>query len=687
MQSATIPTFDAVNSTLTFLKPELRLFLSDMYNNRGHPFIPRSFITLIDIEQRGWTEEQRTRFYTENFTQHYDIIECSVKQLPSVIHMCKQKGQNSFPRVLIIHVNNGETTVELPTRDVGFFIVVGDVQRFSIPEDDDHITIFHHRDDLDSGSSFYVDGEQVENLKLDYNTSHDIRASDTRLQGELMGSFRPAGQAQKVFPNAAIRRFGPNDQLGDGGKESYIISGDDAPKGSTTYASVVAPREGGISITDVKNQGELSSQTKEVARYIIIHGRLKSSRIRQMIRLDAFKKIYLFFPDMSQKEIDSILLDQTRLFGNDRKLKSSKELTGSIPSLYFTDGFTFSEYMLYSLSVEPQEERKNRKTATEILLERRERERDPKEKSAFQMMLDKRNEGAISCLSYVDNYLDTVRVKYPNDFFQYMITRYAAELHSLRIDFNLLRGKPITYSLVAVVKERLQSESQVDSNRREIMLARIKGLAEHKQYIPPYYLEAAIDDPVLSEEQRFHSDRDIKRQHNPLTHYRRWFNLKGGQSYVLSDINYLVVDGKGYDCVIQNCGFVILKGEGTVRISGTLHSLVSYGAIVTIKLDNVSPMPFNPAVFLFTENGSIYDTITNFQDNLDIKVIDTILAKRTETQMVGKEVPILVLADVEETPAPVPRPSVFGRSVVRNLYVSELPMNYKTAMIENLHRL
>jgi hypothetical protein len=644
-----VASFADVNSTIRFLKPELRLFLRDLTFQLPDQsfFDPQTFLSLIDIENIEWKWGDRLTFYRENFTDTYDIIECSVSQLDTVTPLCN----SGSVIVLIIHANGKEKDLDLRNLNIRYYIIVGDIERFYISKQD--VNIYHKKFKQDFEVSFRtglkddpIDIRALTDFTIGYETRYPI--DDVAIR-ENQGLYRPPGaplykneSGEVVWP--LIRSYGKVSFSGQENREDYSITEENKNVINTKYASIVASLDEGVEIISLSGKGDDLT--------VIVHGRMRRSEYKEMIRFDS-GKVKILFPDMSQDEVDSIRKEPSILFGNDRVFENISEFMATPIELYLEKRLTFAEQIIYP------------KIMTERNLQR--------------AMIEGSRTRFRKTISHIDNYFSTLSLKYPNDHFNLMVTKYTAYLEELpenrRVLALLMQRNNSLYKLVAEIRSRLEKESRLVANKRNFMLSRIEELMKNQNNIFPYLEERSVGNPTLLEEQRFLANRVFGTIHDPRTVERTHYHLQdsqiSGTQYIIKGVDYAYITGNNFDCIIEDCGFVIVVGTGIIRVSGCIHSLVSYSS--SIQLDNISKMPFGPDIFLYMENGSVYDTMKNYSDNIAPKTIDELFDPRQS----DKE-------NILTAPAVDLQRYTFYRSVIKNLYVTSLPTNCITAMIQNI---
>jgi len=675
----TSTTFTTVNKTITFLKPELKLLLSDIYTQRvpllearrnsiaaGATWIPQRFISFVDIWDPTWAKEKYSRFFDENFKtskeEAYDIIECRNDQLDLVNELCHEIGV--YPEVLIIH--SEESTVKLFSDKVSFFIVKGipanvlDIELTPFGSNGQDTTPSERRSLTDPNLIIYHPACEVRfivnGVSVRPNFTHgkdrflpwddEMFTRPGKPDEFICGRFRQSDCPKGKGLDATIVHFGIRDSPVAVEKAEYIIFDGYSRQANPRFASVITDSTYRINVAD--NIPDNSS------KFLIVHGR------PMFLGLRASNRMSVFFPDMSQAEINSIWKNSGMLYGNDRdyvtELEKGIVKNPKISNLYFHDKITFGQFVLDRFCV-------NR----------------------------------IAGLSYIDDYLGTLVLKTPIGRFrgdpkdseyqtkcvQYlkrgfhlMIARFGTALGNEAEKY--LGGKDLTRELIGIVQDRVREESKLATQRRTFILQRIEQLSTKPGPIFPYQSELAVGEPLLEEEEEFR--KKIKAHaYDPMTRPHEYYLVSTPKDqtdetrwdrFVGKD--YIVLTGTNYRCILNKCGFVILAGTGRVKICGTVHSIVIAGEVEVI-LDNISPLDFDPETYIYIENGSIFDTIVNYRDNLTPDEIHTLIDSIPK-QEEG------VYKSLENNP-PMPEPR---QSVIKNVYHrGTLPRNHLSAMIEN----
>lgn len=674
-------TFLKANKSMGFMKPELRLFLTDHYSidmNNGskffgkprripqtearratitqsHGWVPKNFISFMDIFNSKWSQKNYEDFFHENFYNEggYDIIECRSDQIALVTTLCEHMGV--YPELLIVHSVGKLDNFALPADKILFFIIKGDKVQVDLPRErnDRELLIYHPETSI----NFSVEGELMDDTipfqhyseyKLPWN--HPLYAAVMRLKSDpnvrsplnsikpselskweadttsINHRFREIGGPADQFEDAEIVHFGIRGEPDKVPKARYVIYDGNYRVADPFLASLIVSGEGVFTVENIK------SNTRSNV-FLIVHGKAK------VFQVEVMEKLKIFFPDMSQSEIDIIWKNHEMFYGNDREYNTGLG-TSYAKELYFHNGFTFAEQILNL----------------------------PRQKKD----LPEPRVGSIYGLSYIDNYLKTLVRKTPNGLFELMLTKFAM---SLRDDDPLFNSVSFTRSLLNVVQDRVKQESKLATQRRTFLLNRIEALTKNSTPIEPYFSEKAIGDPILEEEEKYRKKID-SRSYDPLTRPRKAYSLPPNVNdkdkwHKFVNEDYIIVGGEDYGCIISNCGFVVLDGSGEAKISGTVHSLIVIGHEVKVTLDNVSRVKFDPETYLFIENGSIFDTIQNYRDNMSERQINQLEDSISIDEFVYVEPNVDVVVEPQ-------------RSVIKNLYCRKLPDRYLTAEIDNI---
>jgi len=662
---------------MEFMKPELRLFLVDHYsidmNNGGKPrripqtdarratitkthgWVPKNFISFIDIFNDKWSKKNYEAFFEENFynDEGYDIIECRSDQIDLVSTLCE--SVKVYPELLIVHSISKVDRFSLPADKILFFIIKGNKVHVELPPErnDNQLLIYHPETNV----NFSVDEEPMYTTPFQHYSEHklpwnhplyarmmrlksdpNVRSPLNLIKSSEMSNyeadtasinhrFREIGGPADQFEDAEIVHFGIRGEPDKVSKARYIVYDGNYRVADPFLASLVVSGEGVFKVDTITN-------TKSNV-FLIVHGKAK------IFQVEIMEKLKIFFPDMSQSEIDIIWKNHEMFYGNDREYNTGIGTTYP-KELYFHDGFTFAE---------------------QILNHPRQKRNEPPPRI-----------GSIYGLSYIDNYLKTLVHKTPNGLFELMLTKFAM---SLRNDDPLFNRISFTRSLLNVVQDRVKQESKLTTQRRTFLLSRIEELTKNPIPIEPYFSEKAVGDPILEEEEKYRKKIDST-SYDPLSRPRKLYLLPSNVNdkdkwHKFVNEDYIIVTGENYGCIISNCGFVVLDGSGEAKISGTVHSLIIIGHDVKVILDNISRTKFDPETYLYIENGSIFDTIQNYRDNMSEREINQLEESINPDDDNFEYVEPNTNIKVEPQ-----------RSVIKNLYCRKLPDRYLTAEIDNI---
>jgi hypothetical protein len=558
----------------TYLKPELKNFLEA--HNVG---VRKGILNLVDLESKNLNTDQRwLGFLRANMSGEYDVIECSTNKINLVLAFCQTP-----PKVLICHMNQENINeIELPNNKIKFFIIVGQIGKIHLASETD-LTIIYHARSKGRTPGIYFEGEFFSSDLIDYRDSYNIMNNE-RLLEELGQRYRPEGGSLKKYPNPIIRAFGEEDEFSEKDKEEYLIMYNNLSGKLRHYLSLNGSESNNV-VIDMTIYKD--SNKRPFDKYIIVHGRWKKTTSRMPIVIDERKttetsepkRTIVIFADMTEKEIKEIVWIDG-FYGIDSILTGTNEIFTGPHRKYLYDGQTFGEQLLG--------------TSNPMIL------------------------------SYVDNYFDTVCLKYPNDLFDTYITDYGTIYQT-----QSKTGRVLTISreIREIVQENidiLRYESHVDSKKRFVLIQRSEALKKNHTPSIPYLSERSAVNAKLLSDYRLKCAVD-KNENNDLDLPRRLFKIDPRKKYLFKDFSYIVVEvPKNCECIIHNCKIVVAKGEGRVYISGNTHTLISVEG-VEIILDNVSPVDFDPDLFLFVDNGTVFDSITKFHNDssLDIDEIFT----------------------------------------------------------------
>jgi hypothetical protein len=677
-QISKMTTFATINPTMTFLKPELKLFLTDIFRPGGRVpldgrriasiqdeqaaaaaaqpargWVPKTFITFVDIFQDGWTAADYSNFFMENFCVEggYDVIECTSDQINLVLSICGEMGV--YPEMLIVHMEEDYINICDCSKHIRIFVLKQEddvTLKIVVPNDDDverprDLLIYH------PGTTIVAFIERDETSPSGYIPA-DVKFMQYAEEPQVddYGTLiKPLSEPSEDYPNALISLMGMSDN--STGKELYIVCSGDARKGQSRFSSVVCARRSGEVSFNVENTDSNAAVTSGGSRsaanptYVVVHGRPNSFNIEYS------HNVKVLFPDMSESEISSIWKNKDMFIGNDRKANEygSATAVGNYLRKYFVDGETIAEQVIGVLGK--------------------------------KSIPDNLPDSSILPRSLIDSYLRTLVFKEANGKFSLMNSKVVTKIACDEIE-GFYQGKRFTDKLHTFIREHYERDSKFDIQRRDFLLARTEQLAKIAPTNRPYTSERAVIEPLMEEEQLYQKsikDRlgsDLQtRSYDPQTRSYTSYDLppiSGGWQFIEDQDSVLIDGAYGYNCIVQNCGFVVARGKGTIRVSGTLHSLI-VSEDVHIVLDNSSPSILDTEIFLYVRDGSIFDSIINFKDSLTQTEIDALLARPLED---------LSSPDIIEANKMPP----MNRSIIKNLYYHRRPHNLLTADVQNAYQ-
>lgn len=621
----------------------------------GH-WTPSTFVTFVDVYKDGWGNDEYNTFFQENFVaEHYDVIECRSDQLEYVNKLC---DSSDYPEVLIIHVQNPSKVLTLPTQDVPFFVLksLGDktISVEARPRADGSLIIYH------PGSGLRVGDDVISGIKV--GQYERPPSGFFAVDGVFGGKVRPSGTSAEAFPNAVIAHLAIGDSAP--GKEKYTVSDRNSHQGQAAFASLVSASEtvsngvAGDAHFKVSDTGP-----RKHGLHLVVHGRPRRFDI------EFSGAIRVLFPDMSDAEVATVWKNKQMFIGNDRDDYGSDSTVANYVRRYFVERKTISQIVLEEDAA--MERVKAHKESTGAILE-----------STLEA-IDSRLRNALSLICYAESYFDSLVFKthYRSadgfNLFDAMISKFATTM-TRGGDALLATIGPFTRSILALVQDRVLRESKLDVLRRRFLLERSDELVNARKAHLPYLSERAVANPVLEQEQ---AQRELMGDYvgfNPVVRERMHFEIPPKNGYYhFKKKDYIVLYGIGYQCAVHDCGFVVATGRGRIRVSGSLHSLVAARG-VEVVLDNVSPMSFDPELYLYTNSGSIFDSIINYEDKLSRDRAMSLIPQSSPEKVDKIEDHEKRCTDEDEEKA------LWRRSVIRNLYCWERPRTWRSAEILNI---
>jgi hypothetical protein len=589
-----------------------------MQRTTDRRWAPTSFISFIDIFNAGWTEREYEAFFDENFVNdRYDIIECRFDQIDLVLRI------NTRPEVLIIHVGGAVKGLNLVrcSASISFIIIKSaDTSTINVNVSDNPRLMIRHPG---FPVRLQIVGDGVDPGVIDCRMYDETYAFDRDI-------LRPYGRGIANHPNALIAQLEVTGSRV--GNEYYTISKSNVLQGKGPFSSIVASVDGTgrecFKVNSVMFNG-VDRDSGENIR-LIVHGR---PTVFDITVEQSF--IEIFFPDMSRADIDRVSKNTPKFFGNDEKTYGLNSIN-NYKKQYFEDKMTFAEIVL------------------------------------------KQHNRNVEGISQIDSYLHTLVFKSPSSgpksSFNTMLSKLNTELEGLSsIDRTMfLRDRPFTRSKLSLISERIRNESVLSLHRRNFLLNRIRDLMTAPTPALPYNGELPVGDPILEEEQKQRRliDEKSDRGNILLERTRKRYSIPHDtDDYVnINDEDVVIIESRGaFKCAVHNCNVVIVKGTGTVRVSGIVHTLIAEDGI-TIELDNTSPITVDPEIYLYVQGSSIFDIVIGYKDNLAPYEVSMLLESGS--------ISISALPDYSIQPP-------WQRSVIKNLYCRTKPRNHLTAEILN----
>jgi hypothetical protein len=587
-----------------------------------------------------------SNFFMENFCVEggYDVIECTYEQINLVLSICGEMGV--YPEMLIVHMKGSYINICDCSEHIRIFVLKqkdDKTLKIVVPneyeEERPHDLLIYHPGTTNVAFIEMDETSPSGYIPADVKFSQYAEEPQVDVYGTLI---KPLSEPPENYPNALISLMGMSDI--STGKELYIVCSGDARKGQSRFSSVVCARESGKVWFNVENTDSNAAVTTGGSRsaanptYVVVHGR------PNVFGIEYSHNVKVLFPDMSESEISSIWKNRDMFIGNDRKANEygSATAVGNYLRKYFVDGETIAEQVIEILG---------KKSIPDVL-----------------------PDSSILPRSLIDSYLRTLVFKEANGKFSLMNSKVVTKIAPDKID-GFYAGKYFTRKLHNLIREHYLRDSKFDIQRRDFLLARTEQLAKIAPTNRPYTSERAVVEPLMEEEQLFQLSNGDRSAYDPQTRSYTSYDLppiSGAYQYIENQDSVLIDGAYGYNCIVRNCGFVVARGKGTIRVSGALHSLV-VSEDVLVVLDNSSPSILNTEIFLYVRDGSIFDSIINFKDSLSQTEIDALLARP--------------LGDLS-SPGTINANNMppMNRSIIKNLYYHRRPHNLLTADVQNAYQ-
>jgi hypothetical protein len=662
-------TFLQINRTMTFVKAELRLFLV----GKGFPAnLKVKHINIVDVSDRliingevieGYNIEE---FLLENVfsdKKYYDSIECTNNQLEMIENIIEKTGQT--PQILTIHVQNQDESVRIGKKLAKFYVIAGDCDCVLLPDNFDS-SIYSSRRSKEEPPIISPDGQT--NKKFEKHVKKSEFFNGLFMTGNNSSEGAVVRRAVDSSNFTDIDR-----QLVNEGKLKYHITCSEHPELATKYSSIdisdsdtpkldlryinfhntsntnrreaenllnaiaTGEESGNERIAEIRRNME---QEEQNTKYILVHGQFKPNTDGNILVNPRFlpKGFKIVFADMPEDLITQNypLTGVGIVYGNDSNI--TRGTVGQAHYDYVYNCKAFSEHVI------------------------------------------KRGTFTDEYLSYIDNYITTISVKYPQGRFDIMFGNLLREAKKIKKNLQEKDGEArvdlgqlgeVTRHIISALIEKEDKESTFSQIKRSVIVKRTESIIKSGIPVFPYIPETParnirdnnmIEDISLQVKKTlFDLDKET----------REWFDLPNDKIYLIKEKNYLTIDGTDYSCIISDCGIVILKGTGTVTISGYVHTIIC-GSGVKVKMSNTKVNSYSDEIYLYLEGGSIYDIIPQYPEP-DIYSISYY------TKRDGEIISEPLTAENYQT----------TKSIVKNFYYSKLQEknNFKTSDIMQIKEL
>lgn len=689
--------FVTMNKGMTFVKPELGLFLTEEMGVNT-----LEFISVIDVEKKlnigdstepvYDTKYDMKKFLSEDVFGNYpyNIVECTSSQYSTVSGAAIDS--NVPVELYIIHHDVSDSDVKISSKAASKYVVIGDFEKVVV-SDDEPVDVFtlcdtsvldecaekgiivtrtdgsttgithrsnaevaHSEEDRESLSKdkVYIVTEELDDSMLDdavivksFGDNTGKKTKYTVMKGSnpyssnkpMYVSIDFSGENKLIVSSTDKRSMNQEERDSYNNDVIKIQSMTDDEIGehiARIRENIARRRAGQGSVAAQKkivDEMTVSDLGKEVTSrfdkmvlsltdnekyFIVAHGQFLVGSTNGIIApADYFGNLTVFFPDMPQSQVEenARFSNRTRiLIGND--VTDTKGLP-LVAKKYINEGMTIGQAMFPIL---------------------RERTR------------------------FIDDFTEIAFVKRPSGRFSLMYKKMgiSTKVESLKVSNE-------TAETIKEIEKISLTKPLLQVYKRKVFVEYMRAANKRPQPLTPYPAVPVVRNETIEQAHELDEQQKEKMiEVDLLKDERKHFRISDNTLGLVKDQRYAIISGNNYNCVVCDCDIVVLTGTGEVFIHGYVHTLIS-DAGIRVNMTNVGKSRFSSDVYLYIQDGTIYDELPRYPD--DIKITNKVFEIRDNE--VTEEAPN---AENEET---------LGKSIVRRFVYKEIPVdnNYKLSAI------